>query len=323
LIGEYAILQGGAALIMTTAPNFELQIYDLASKSMNSQPVNSQFMNSQSQNFDSVFHPKSPAGKWIQKNPNDFKNHKLVWNEAYEGRGGFGASTAQFLAVWLWSKARKLAPGIEELKLSKVHLQNLILNWKKQSPKEFNAEILNDYWDCSWSGEGTRPSGADLIAQFHGGIVYFDSLEQTTSKAQWPWPEADVFLISTGFKLPTHEHLTDLKDQNFEILQTVFEKSKSSFLKADLKSFSDQVNEYVKILDSMDLSFQPSRDLQSKLLRTDLFQLVKGCGAMGVDVLFAVADHKNKNKIEELLKSEGLTYWRTLDDLSEGAQVAI
>ncbi|HWU44797.1 MAG TPA: hypothetical protein VN132_15200, partial [Bdellovibrio sp.] len=49
------------------------------------------------------FHPQSPAGKLIALHQDYFSKYDLEFVDPYLGRGGFGASTAQFLAAYsLW-----------------------------------------------------------------------------------------------------------------------------------------------------------------------------------------------------------------------------
>lgn len=76
LTGEYAVLKGGEALVLTHAPFFEAGVKE-------------------SGNF---FHTDSPAGV-LEKS---LSGHQQAWSfeDPHNGAGGFGGSTAEFLSVY-------------------------------------------------------------------------------------------------------------------------------------------------------------------------------------------------------------------------------
>lgn len=83
LLGEYAVLQQGPALIACTAPYFTLTVH-----TSRPAPTNNW-----------CFHPHSPAGKFLQAHQEIFQNAQLTWTSPYP-QGGFGGSTAEFLACY-------------------------------------------------------------------------------------------------------------------------------------------------------------------------------------------------------------------------------
>jgi mevalonate kinase len=83
LLGEYIVLQGGPAMLLTTAPRFTL----LAVKQLKSQ-IKMQGI-----------HKDSPAGKFVKRYAALFQAYSLNFVDEYHGLGGFGASGAQFLMV--------------------------------------------------------------------------------------------------------------------------------------------------------------------------------------------------------------------------------
>lgn len=77
LLGEYAALQGGPAIVLTTTPCFEVGL-------------------SQEQ-ISPAIHPDSPAGLfWSSAGTQE----QLTWHDPYGGIGGLGASSAQFLGAY-------------------------------------------------------------------------------------------------------------------------------------------------------------------------------------------------------------------------------
>ncbi len=109
--------------------------------------------------------------------------------DPYEGAGGFGASTAQFALVYQLLARSKASAG---------------LSWKS---------VWQRYRDLM-SSEKLIPSGADLVAQWEGGVVVFDPLQGTTENFgnTFDWSQLLVFSAThqAGRKVPTHEHLRQL-----------------------------------------------------------------------------------------------------------------
>ncbi len=77
LLGEYAVLQGGRALLLGHPPLFRCSIEDGASAS--------------------PFHAESPAGRWLASHP---AASRLTFDDPHKGKGGFGGSGAEFLCAW-------------------------------------------------------------------------------------------------------------------------------------------------------------------------------------------------------------------------------
>ncbi|MGE0633718.1 MAG: hypothetical protein AB7O96_14990, partial [Pseudobdellovibrionaceae bacterium] len=124
LVGEYLALSGGAALIVCTEPRFKMKVKLKGSEANSSGLVG--------------IHPQSPAGKFYSENQDVFSSFSLEFTDPYEGRGGFGASTAQFAMLYAlntWKDTILLEPE-RQLDL---------------------RELLEDYKKQAWSGEGLPP----------------------------------------------------------------------------------------------------------------------------------------------------------------------
>ena len=85
IIGEYAVLDGGPAIVLNTGPRFICQIQ----KNSTASKIN--------------LSENSPAGQWIKKHPQDFHSVQLEWINNYEGKGGLGFSSAQFNMLYAYS----------------------------------------------------------------------------------------------------------------------------------------------------------------------------------------------------------------------------
>lgn len=78
LLGEYAVLGGGDAVMIGAEPWFEAKF------TPGVEPA-------------SPFHPDSPAGRWLASHPLE---GSLEFRDAHGGKGGFGGSGAEFLAAY-------------------------------------------------------------------------------------------------------------------------------------------------------------------------------------------------------------------------------
>lgn len=78
LLGEYAVLKRGPAILLGHGPYFEA---DLVGGGATRNP----------------FHPESPAGRWLARFP--FAG-SIDFSDPHRGAGGFGGSGAEFLAAW-------------------------------------------------------------------------------------------------------------------------------------------------------------------------------------------------------------------------------
>ncbi len=108
LLGEYAILTTGKALLLGHAPLFQASFSPEIKKE--------------------IHHPfaaESPAGRWLKQHP---LRSSIKYNDPHGGRGGFGGSGAEFLAAvegsvgekdpwWIWENSRQLGGSGADLLL--------------------------------------------------------------------------------------------------------------------------------------------------------------------------------------------------------------
>ena len=73
-----------------------------------------------------------------------------------------------------------------------------------------DSELLSKYVSLAWNGQGSPPSGADLIAQRHGGLCFYHKAARKLEVLAWPFSDLSFGLIHTGNKLATHAHLQTL-----------------------------------------------------------------------------------------------------------------
>ena len=133
-----------------------------------------------------VFHPDSPAGRLMKQS-----RWEGIWEfvDPYSGSGGFGGSTAEFLLTY----------AVAQLK-------------SDLNPVPENA------WDA-WSRYRRftpRASGADLVAQWLGGVVVVDLKKQSALQLDTDRIGNSILVFSAAHqenrKVKTHEHLDSRRE---------------------------------------------------------------------------------------------------------------
>lgn len=258
LLGEYAALAQGSAIILTTTPCFELSL--------------------NSAEGSNTIHPDSPAGLWLKHQAIPQTN--LTWFDPYQGRGGLGASSAQFLASYLAS----------------CHLHNKTVVMQ---------EMLTAYYQCAWSGVGLKPSGYDVIAQSHTGCVFINKQKDIIESYPWPFKDLSFLLIHTGIKLATHEHLKETTlPQAADSLSNLVDEARNAFKQTNSQQLIASINAYHRKLTELGLIAEHSLDYINALKQWPEIVAIKGCGALGADVLLLVCARKDREILSQKLQTQ-------------------
>lgn len=261
LLGEYAAIHGGSAIILLTTPCFELALSDTHQQ---------------------AFHPDSPAGKlWASYQTNSFH---LIWRDPYQGKGGMGASSAQFIGVYL----------------AQCYLSQ---------QKPCFDDLLASYYQYAWNGEGLRPSGYDIIAQLSHRCAYINQRAPITY-FNWPFSELSFVLVRSGEKLATHQHLQIASiPTDTQALSVIVDIGKTAFEQADSDLLIESVNAYQSHLTALGLTAAHSLEKMNYLKHNKNILAMKGCGAMGADVLLLIFQ---KQGIEKEIARLTTTGWNVL-----------
>ena len=273
LLGEYAAIAGYGAIVLTTTPCFEVTL----TKEAGLQGI----------------HPASPAGLWWMQQPN--RDSGLQWFDPYQGQGGVGASSAQFLGAYNAS----------------MYLQNKPVN---------HEEMLQAYWQCVTDNEGLRPSGYDVLAQSLKGCVYIDRQQDICKSYAWPFQELGFFLIHTRQKLATHHHLQAISlPKSLHRLTVLVEMGKEALSISDSLLMVKAINAYHAAL--TDMGFVAEHTLQHAAhfrAQNDILA-VKGCGAMGADVLLLLVSTTTQERVRQQLLLKDWTILATQNELYNSA----
>lgn len=283
LAGEYLALNEGPALLFLSQPCFELS----------AQPGKGQVEG---------FHQNSPAGLFIRKHTDYFARLDISFHDPHKGIGGFGASTAQFLSVYaLWLYKEVYQQDMEK-----------ILDFK---------HILEAYYEVAWNGQGLRPSGADLVGQLKGSLTFFEKRQGLIQVKSWPFSGLEFYLIHTGNKVATHEHLKMLKKFDTEGLNRAFVKIKESFETAKEERFVEGLKAYAAALQELNFTCEPTMNLLKELQGIPGVRAAKGCGALGADVVLVVTKKDFAQGVKQYCEIQGLKILASNKDIASGLYV--
>ena len=305
LVGEYSVLLGGPALGLATQPTFDFQI-------IKSKPVSTSSTTETSQLVSSVLlpfkvHCESPAGMYVRQHADFFSSCNLqndffvfdevIFSNSYLQQGvvgGFGQSTAEYLLVW--------------------YIKN------NQSPKKENflfADIRKEYRDLHVN-KTMKPSGIDLAFQYYGHVCLAKPDEEIYQNMIWPFANLDFYIISTGLKVPTHQHLSDLNKNQLESLPQLSNEVIQTFLKKDQSAFLEMMDRWVKSLQEKNLTHPHSIEIIKNLESVPSIELAKPCGALGADVIIVFFLQSQKQRVREILQKMKLNIIAEVGDLCKG-----
>lgn len=280
LLGEYAALKEGPALILLTEPYFKIVA--------KWQPSETLELN--------VFHPESPAGKLIKKHKDFYQDYAINYIDPYQGLGGFGASTAQFIML------EGLRHYVKSIRIDPF-------------------DLLDEYKTLAWNGEGLAPSGADLIGQLYGQLCYFQRARKHIQSFAWPFKELEYGLIHTGNKLATHQHLKELTRLNTSGLEAVAMSGIKSIEQKDSNRFIEAIKDYAQILQFQGLTAKPTEEILKHLCSNPAIMAAKGCGALGSDVILIIFQRNNESDVMSWLKQNKLNLVSCGYKLAEGLTI--
>lgn len=257
LLGEYAALRDASAILAVTSPCFTISLQDKKAKS-------------------DGLHPESPAGLWWNRQKLNEKT--IEWSDPYQGCGGLGASSAQFIGSYLAS----------------CLLKNTTTSLK---------EMLEAYYQCAWNGLGLRPSGYDVIAQTLHGCVYINKQNHQIKTYAWPFSDLSFFLVHTGVKLATHHHLQKATlPENVEHLSKLVDKAKEAMERKNSSVFIACINDYHHELVQLNLVAEHSLELIHKFKQYPEVLAIKGCGALGSDMLLIITSPNQRASLRTRLE---------------------
>lgn len=240
----------------------------------------------------SCFHPSSPAGKYWLNTRASIQN--LLWDDPYFGLGGMGASSAQFIGAFL--------------------ADNYLTN------QAFDCQqLLTAYYQFAWSGEGCRPSGYDVLAQTQHKCVYINQKNNLLECLDWPFDNLSFLLLRTGNKLATHQHLQDDSlSGDYSHLADIVNQAKTAFEHADGSLLINSINKYQQELTQLKLTTAATLEKINQLKKNRHLLAIKGCGALGADILLLVFPREELVRQTKKLTKEGWIVLANENNLYKG-----
>lgn len=331
LVGEYLALEGGPSVVVNTRPCFRYR-WTLDCRGQG--------------RIEHGFHPESPAGKFLnQLNGAALLGSRNVMIEFYDphfGKGGLGASTAEFLGSWVfekWANEFGCADILDHRHLIEPlgnHLGQVAPLWKSDRVGSARFRDLLD----SYRRVEERGSGADLVSQATGGIAVWDGVTDHMRKFSWPFADLSLALFKTGRKLHTHRYLAE-SVQGSGLPQSLssgvsFQRLEQDFVQdmrewvleaiqalalSDADRFVAAVRGTGKALASTGRVASHTSAILDELSEEASIRAAKGCGAMGSDVILALHDGSAHatSCLSELQARHGLELAATEVDLHLGS----
>lgn len=323
--GEYLALFGGSSLLVSTEPGF--QCFFLPKRITETVAIDyleKKYKVDRASYDPQFYNSPSPAGKYYQKNADKFQDWEVYFFDGYQKKGGFGASTAQFLALYHF--VNLVENGFEEF--SEIDLDSLLVQyWMSQEDAEKKiSRALGDSKQMY-----LLPSGNDLMAQQNPGFSavsktlqssqYVSDVEESLSlqlevnsrPMKWGFEHLEFFIVPTGNKLATHKHLEGLEKFDPAKLKDIQERIESFFFIQDEVAFIVGLKEWHQELLSLGFVCTETQNWISKAQGVAEILGIKGCGAMGSDVLFVAFHRIDKEKVANWLKEQNLNTFYSVD----------
>ena len=288
IIGEYAVLDGGPAIVLNTSPRFACRI------KKNSKPL-------------SINLPeKSPAGQWVKKNPQDFHSVQMEWINKYPPlQGGLGFSSAQFNIVYAYSFI-----------LREGHIDHI----KPQ-------EIWRSYRNLSF--EGFKPSGADIITQWVGGVSIFEQNPLYVETLTSYFPELECLILKTGENFATYEYLKNFQMSDVSDLKKIAQSAVTAMKQKEEEQFISDINDYRRALKKNGYITEKSWDILIQLEKIKPIKAFKSCGAMGAETLIIFYNKQDNAEVrqavsflEVIADTSHLTYGVEFHKLTKKSEVS-
>lgn len=246
LLGEYLALGTGPSIVVSHEPRFEFKF------------TVGEFLKS--------VHSESPAGLYYKQCQKDVGPMQMEMTKPTKSIGGFGESTAQFLALWHYAKAVK-----------------------KKQPMDVNLQFIVECWldYRNLFSKNPPPSGADLINQLCGAVTVWDPIKKDVQKFDWPFPDLKLYLLKTSHKIKTHEHLAAMDTATIptQALSEILRSALVAIKEKNSVQFLRQTILYTEALYRAGLQSPETMALIGKIATRPNVLCARGCGALGADVI--------------------------------------
>lgn len=281
LTGEYAVLVGGPALVLNTQPRFEFRAKSGGSGLVKGIPTG------------------SPAMGWLKQRNPIWQAWDLEFVDPHEGRGGFGASGAQFLfahsfTTFLQSSVERAARGLNV------------------------ADVWNDYQVLTKN----TGSGADILSQASGNVALVQTQPQLMAQPiSWPFQDLAFTVFRTSLKVPTHLHLGEVDRTKLHPLIKPATECVEAATSGASQPFVKAFKEFGSALIALGLQTEATVEHIRKFEKQSWCLGAKGCGAMGADTILILSSPTDRAVILNMAEENGLSWAADESSLSSGLEM--
>lgn len=227
---------------------------------------------------------KSPLSAWLQKRP---LKYDLEFLDPHEGRGGFGASSAQFLLSYILSEQDLVLKSGLQLQVSAT-------------------EMLKTYHSVNGAHQGLLPSGADVLAQWKGGLTFWNRQRGQLERRAWPFTDISFLVVPTGHKVTTHEHLKTLNAIDTSSGVPLHKEIEEALFARDSIRFVPAMKKWALWLEASGFVAMHTQKLLESLRKDQRVLMAKGCGALGADVVLILVANHDRDSFEKDWSSLGV-----------------
>lgn len=227
------------------------------------------------------------------------------FSDPHQQKGGFGASSAQWLCHYL---------------------SNYELNAKEEKElfhhslnKQLALKIRDKYQKDIHQNDKIAPSGVDILSQCVGQVAHIDIQNGIFKALSWPFKDLSFLIFSTGNKTLTHQYLQEGIDlQSCVLLAEKSQKVIDAFCNHKKNNFLETLKEFDRSMESLGFCCQETIQLKKQIKKHFPEITIKGCGALGMDTLLIICESHRLPDIKSFAQKNISHKTYTNDDLTDG-----
>lgn len=247
LLGEYAVLAGGSAILAAVGPRFHLRTGEIGDTAA------------------STFHPQSPAGRLLGV-ARRLRTRGFEFVDPHLGQGGFGASTAQF-ALLYGAFAEEAGWDLSAQAVRRVYRELLMDESVPPSGADLIAQLCGGVIQFNVARESIQQLSECVD---WGQLLIFSAVSQSGRKVPTHEHLAGLGSLRANF-------VTDLS--------VLVERAEQALVRGDSAAFGMTLTEYAEALSSEGLELEASRADRLALSSLSGVLGAKGTGALLADAM--------------------------------------
>ncbi len=181
--------------------------------------------------------------------------------------------------------------------------------------------LLFDYRNLA-EFQGKSPSGADILGPFFGGLSMVQREPYLlTQKYFWPFLDKSVLLFHTQKKLATHDHISQIQEIPVSQFSSQMQLLLQGLQSSDWEMFLLGLSGYRQILEQNNWVADHTAEILAYLDTHPQVLFVKGCGAMGADVVAVFCAKSAKDVLIAEIQEKGLILMASEENITAGISI--